>query len=479
MVVGGARRLKSWRALNPFSMEFAVLGLGIIIIVAYLLEDLYLRFRIPDVFILILIGVILGPLTRWLPSESLGHAHLVVAKIALVLLLFREGLELQGRVLWESFRQATVLALVGFPVYAAVGGLLAWLFFPSLTVMEIVLLGTMLGATSAVVVIPMLKGLNVSDRLTYTAVLESTVADVLAIVVTLALLETYHIKGFLVGKLIGTILYSFVMAGLLAVVAGWLWMLFSTKLTFFPTTTLSLAAYLFVVFGVAEFLGYSGAVAALVLGIVLGNSDALTRQLRKIPYPSALRVSPFEMNDLRRKILEEMVFLIKVFFFVLLGISMDVLTVEALWYGLAVSGSLLVIRWFIVRFVLPRSFSWQEGAVLACLIPRGVVPAVLSLWVLEEGLAGGSLIQKGAYSTILISIALTALLILLMERPGLRRAFVHLYLRFPGGKGRSLVAGREQDQVVALEGASGGGTSAGSESGEATDIGREHSTGSS
>ncbi len=427
-----------------------MLGLGIIIIVAYLLEDLYLRFRIPDVFILILIGVILGPLTRWLPSASLGHAHLVVAKIALVLLLFREGLELQGRVLWESFRQATVLALIGFPVYASVGALLAWLFFPSLTVMEMVLLGTMLGATSAVVVIPMLKGLNVSERLTYTAVLESTVADVLAIVVTLALLETYHIKGFHVGKLIGAILYSFVMAGLLGVVSGWLWMLFSTKLTFFPTTTLSLAAYLFVVFGVAEFLGYSGAVAALVLGVVLGNSDALTRQLKKIPYPHALRVLPFEMNDLRRKILEEMVFLIKVFFFVLLGISMDVLTIQAIWYGFAVSGSLLAVRWFIVRFVLPRSFSWQEGAVLACLIPRGVVPAVLSLWVIEEGLAGGAFIQTGAYSTILISIALSAMLILLMERPGLRRAFVHLYLRFPGRKAQSTVVGVQ----------SGGGTSA-------------------
>ena len=58
----------------------------------------------------------------------------------------------------------------------------------------------------------------------------------------------------------------------------------------------------------------------------------------------------------------------------------------------------------------------RDASVIAVMIPRGTAAAVLASIPLQLGLEGGELIQSLVYSVVVISILLTALLLLLLER---------------------------------------------------------------
>lgn len=134
------------------------------------------------------------------------------------------------------------------------------------------MLGVILAGTSSAVVIPMVNALNLSEKSGTVLVLESALTDALCIVGAFALLQIFTQGGVEPGHLIGGARRTDLRGGY------WhtglqRWMLVLGKVRDFPNTISSTLAYVFIVYGITEFLGFSGAIAAMSLGITLNNFD--------------------------------------------------------------------------------------------------------------------------------------------------------------------------------------------------------------
>ena len=99
-------------------------------------------------------------------------------------------------------------------------------------------------------------------------------------------------------------------AALIGMAAGILWLQAWKMVHKFPNSTFATIAYAFVVYGFVENLEYSGAIGALTLGLTIANS----RQFRAEDSP---------LTESERRFYGEVVFILKTFFFIYLGICMS------------------------------------------------------------------------------------------------------------------------------------------------------------
>jgi NhaP-type Na+/H+ or K+/H+ antiporter len=102
----------------------------------------------------------------------------------------------------------------------------------------------------------------------------------------------------------------------------------------------------------------------------------------------------------------ELAFLIRTFFFVLLGALVECSEIRKLaWLALGCLGALFVARFIVVqlgRFAW-RGFSPQEREIMVCFFPRGLITAVLGLQVIESRGADFAFLPSLAFALILLT----------------------------------------------------------------------------
>ena len=110
-------------------------------------------------------------------------------------------------------------------------------------------------------------------------------------------------------------------------------------------------------------------------------------------------------------------FLVKVFFFIYLGIAIEFSEIQFIALALILTFLIYVARAFITRFTLSRTTSFNEAKLISFMIPKGLAAAVLSAKAIED--IGGSEvllntlydIQSVIYGVILFSIIFSAYLV--------------------------------------------------------------------
>lgn len=121
----------------PFGFQMVdvatVFGLVTLVIFIGLLSTLlFERTRIPDILVLIALGIVFGPLPGILkPSEFAGLTELFGA-LALTLILFDGGLELNYSEVVRKFGNVFLLIAGSFTLTTATIAIASLLFFPSL-----------------------------------------------------------------------------------------------------------------------------------------------------------------------------------------------------------------------------------------------------------------------------------------------------------------------------------------------------------
>ncbi|HDP55602.1 MAG TPA: sodium:proton exchanger, partial [Bacteroidetes bacterium] len=194
-----------------------IVFVGLIVFVSHLFTGIFERKRIPDVLLLMLIGLLLGPIFGVVTPDDFGIAGPMFTTTTLVIILFEGGLALRFDTLKNAIRGTTALTAVNFFVTTAIVGIIAWLLF-GLHPVAAFMLGSILGGTSSAVVIPMVQQLRMNQDSKTILVLESAVSDVLCIIFALALLETFSVEEVKIGLILGKIISSFTLAALM----GWL-----------------------------------------------------------------------------------------------------------------------------------------------------------------------------------------------------------------------------------------------------------------
>ena len=410
-------------------MEFApvIFFVGFLVFLAHLFVALFERTRVPDVLYLVLIGVIIGPMLHIVSPADFGKIGEVFTTIALVVILFEGGLELSLENLTTSLRGTMVITLVSYVVaFAFTTAAIIWLIDPPLIMALFV--GAVLAGPAPAIVIPLVKQLKLAPKTKATLTLEAPLGEALSIIVGLAILESVKYETFQVGFLIGKLLSSFGFALVIGLVGGFLWSVLLHKVRELRHAIFTTPSFILVLFGVAEFLGFSGPLAALTFGVTLGNAGT-----KEFPWlAQRYNLTPLQHNETEKAFFGEIVFLIKTFFFVYLGLSVKFSDIQTLSLGVILTLVLLVARMVSVRASANKSSTGQKDAlIMGVMLPKGTAAAVLASIPLQMGLAGGEQIQNIMYSVVVISIIVTAVLIFLLERTPLGKVFKLAFLGYP------------------------------------------------
>lgn len=392
-------------------MSTTILVIGLMVFFSHFLSLQFRKTNIPDVLVLMLMGILIGPILGVVTPSDFGRVGPLIATIALVVILFEGGTSLDLGVLSKSLRATGLLAIISFMLTSIIVAAIGMLAL-DLTLLPAVMLGATLGSTSSAVVIPMVNALHLSEKPSTVLVLESAMTDVLSIVAVFALLQIYTQGGVEPGKLIGSVLAALIFAMVIGVVGGIGWLLVLGRVRDFPNTISSTLAYVFILYGLTEFLGFSGAIAALALGVTLTNFEKFG--LQRITNVDR-KLVPLNETDLT--FYREAVFLLKTYFFVYLGISIHFGSAIQAYTGIAMVLTTYVMRLVLTRHVLrDDSYSLRDAAITSMMAPKGLAAAVLATLPLQFDVVGGETIRDATYMVVLISISLTAVLVMLYPK---------------------------------------------------------------
>ncbi|HPF93513.1 MAG TPA: cation:proton antiporter [Tenuifilaceae bacterium] len=401
-----------------------IVFVGLIVFVSHLFTGIFERKRIPDVLLLMVIGLLLGPIFGVISPDDFGIAGPMFTTITLVIILFEGGLALRFDTLKNAIRGTTALTAVNFFVTTAIVGLIGWLLF-GLHPVAAFMLGSILGGTSSAVVIPMVQQLRMNQDSKTILVLESAVSDVLCIIFALALLETFSVEEVKIGLILGKIISSFTLAALMGWLGALVWSILLNRVRTIRNTIFTTPAFVFIIFGIAEMFGYSGAISALAFGITLANIEVFNVSLLR----KYIASKPITLNETEKVFFAEIVFLLKTFFFIFIGLSIQLQNLWALILGLLVTIIIFMVRVPVVKLSLRKPFAIPDLTMISVMVPKGLAAAVLASLPLQQGIEGGEFIRDITYAVILMSIIFTSVLIPLVERSATVRGLYSVFLR--------------------------------------------------
>lgn len=413
-----------------------VLLAGIFIFLAHLFASLFTRTRVPDVLLLIVLGIAVGPVLGIVKPEHFGMVGVFLTTITLVIMLFEGGLDLELKTINQTMKQT--LTLTGFSFGATMVTVSAAAFaLTPLNILQCLILGAAVGSTSPAVIVPLVRKLEMSACSRCVLFLESAFSDVFSIVVALMLIDAVLVGRAAVGEMVGKMLASFVLAVMIGVSSGVFWSFLLKKVRNIPNAMFTTLAFVFVVFGLADILGYSGYIAALAFGVTLGNIALVNREtLRKY-----IDMDLPAFNEAEKGFFSEIVFLLKSFFFLYVGISFRFDAPWTLALGLLLTGLIFVVRLAVVRLTMPSGTSLVDASLMAVMAPKGLAAVVLASLAMQHGLPGGVLIRDVTYSIVLFSIIGTSAFVFLLERKpqwvGFGKIFPGSHQAAAGASGRN------------------------------------------
>lgn len=403
-----------------------VLFLGLLIFLGNILSRFFTLTKIPDVLFLIAIGIIIGPFLNLVEPSAFGVVGPLFTMVTLAIILFEGGLNITV----EHFKQAITgtTAIAGANFLAVTGiCILVMPILAGFTFMESCMIGAILGGTAATVVIPFTGYLNLRHDTKAILALESAIGDVLCIVILLALLNIVELKQVNAGLIVGNLIASFLIAIIIGVIAGIWWSSVYHRIASIKSIFIT-PAFVFIVFGFVNLLGFSGAIAALALGLTLGNLNYF-RAEKFLPVLGS-DIPQVELTSVEKTFFTQLVSLLKTFFFIYIGISIHFSNMEVIYAGALLTVLFYLARIVIVWFTIPHSIPAPDAAIISVMDPKGLAAAVLASMPLEAGIASGQAIQDITYIVIFFSTIVCSLMVFLLEQTSFSPVYRRLFRAF-------------------------------------------------
>jgi NhaP-type Na+/H+ or K+/H+ antiporter len=171
------------------------------------------------------------------------------------------------------------------------------------------IVGAIVGGTSSALVIPIIDQLKMREDSKRILIFESIINDVLCIVLTFSLVEAYKLGEIKIGLMTLKVIAAFMLAGLLGVIGALLWSMILKRIRTLQNSTFTTLAFVFIVYGIVEFFGFSGAIAALVFGYTISNVSRMKFSM----FRYSERLQTTELDSRERGFFSEISFLLKTF----------------------------------------------------------------------------------------------------------------------------------------------------------------------
>ena len=353
---------------------------SVILLIGFAGQAIFKKTNVPDIIWLLLFGLILS---FFLPADS--KSMLVrfagpFGTLALIMILFNAGLELDLVQFSQGIGRGLLLTILGFLVSIGVT-LLVTTFLLGWPVIYGLLLGVAVGGTSSGVIIPIVSKLKLSGFVSSILTIESTATDIFVVIFAISILDLISTGTTSMVTAFKMITAAFSIGITIGLIGALLWLFFVVRIdkdvrSYLMDFTVVLLLYVF-----TEFIGGSGAVAALTFGLVLGNIHTV-RKLINVPDEAKLARG-------EKAFYSELNFFTRSFFFVYLGAMFSFSDWTYLLIGLVLSLGYLLFRIPIVWLaMIGTKVSNKSKAFSASLLGRGLSAAVVSQMPLA--LLGGS-----------------------------------------------------------------------------------------
>ncbi len=407
-------------------MTAAILVIGVLLFLGRVFSSMFEKTRLPDVLPLMLLGIMIGPVTGLVRADVFGQAGQIFTTLALIVVLFRSGMNVKILSLRGSVLRGILLGTVSFFVVMLV---LAWVarIFLGLPQLPALIFGAILADNSTAVIIPLLNKLKIAPHAKTILFLETNVVGVYSIVLTLAFLAVAVKGGSLSAANVGLeVLRSFGIGFGLSVAAGFFWMGILNRVRGLENAISLTFAFVLLVYALTEFSGGDGAIAVLVFGAVAGNMRLIKRLWLKKWHFQSNGFNPGEKG-----FFEEVEFIFKTLFFVYMGICMHVGAWHLVLLGLVVAGVKFLVRAPCVNWCVGKNISRSDCAVMLAMCPNGLVSAVLAAMVAQQLSKDGAALQDVIYAVIFFSVLLSCFMSFRIEKGGLKWISRTFFMRHP------------------------------------------------
>jgi cell volume regulation protein A len=390
--------------LDPAVIAFLVAA--IIIILGFLGEEFFKRTSIPDSILLLLFGVILGPIFHLFAHEQLLAITPYFAALALIIILFDGGLNMDIREAVKNSPRALILGITGFLLNVIVTALLTK-YLLGWRLLNGLLLGSIVGGGSSIIVIALIRKMNVSEKIETVLSLESILTDVLCTVgafTAINILAPIGVEEAATGGVdiyaaLGSVGTAFGVGILVGLGFGVAWLIILERIKGKPNAYMLTLAMLFLTYVVATNLNGNGALSALFFGLIIGNSRHIAKQLK---FRTTISID----NNVR-DFHSQISFLIRSFFFVFTGLLFSLSSVTSAIFGLLLSFIFLGIRFVVVKMAAVKSKLHEYENLMTVMFPRGLAAAVLASIPLTSGVPGSEVFPEIAFIVILTTIIIT------------------------------------------------------------------------
>ena len=384
---------------------------GLVILAGVGGKALFRKTRIPDIPFLLGIGVLLGPVMHLVHSDTLLPLAPYVGTLALLMIMLEGGMNLDVDRVVRQLKWVFILTTLAF-LLATAGIAAALHFYAGMSLPLAVILGATLGCTSGAVVIPLVQDMRMAENTRTLLTLEAALGDAFAVVAVLFLVEYVGAPKVDPGLQVTIVANAFLWSGILGGIGGVLWVRFLARVGRMPLSYMLTMAAILLLYAASEAVHSSGVFAVLVFGMAMTNAETI---MKKMPTKKQYDwdATDFALHDTIGWFHEEVTFLARVFFFVYLGM---LLNVEGFTLTVVVASCGIVALVYLTRYLATRIVGWLgrkqpsfERGIITGMGPRGLASAVLATLPTAAGIKGTeSFIQYAIFVIAATNLILTA-----------------------------------------------------------------------
>ncbi|MEM4105584.1 MAG: cation:proton antiporter, partial [Thermoplasmata archaeon] len=163
-----------------------IILVSFIIFVGYLGDYAFIKFKFPDVLILIIIGYLITFLLR-LDLNTILYSYLPIATtISLIIILFEGGISLHISLIRDVLKKAVIYALFYYFITFILISFTLY-FILNINYSVSILYGAILSSPSVAIVIPLINRSFIDEKRRHMYIVEVTLLDLFSIVITISL----------------------------------------------------------------------------------------------------------------------------------------------------------------------------------------------------------------------------------------------------------------------------------------------------
>ncbi|HPP61737.1 MAG: potassium/proton antiporter [Anaerolineae bacterium CFX3] len=373
--------------------NYMLIGASVILLISVLVSKIADRFGVPVLLLFLILGMLAG-------SDGLGGIYFddpalaqIVGVIALILILFFGGLSTEWNQIRPVLKEGLLLSTLGVFITALIVGLFAGALL-GLSLVEGLLLGSIVSSTDAAAVFSVLrsKGISLKGRIKSLLELESGSNDPMAIFLTIGLIQLITQPDLSPLSLIRFFIQQMLVGAALGYVMGRaiLFLVNRLKLGYEGLYSVLMLALVFLTFGLTDLIGGSGFLAVYLAGIVLGHHDFIHKR-------SILRFQ------------DGLAWIMQIAMFLTLGLLVfPSRLVPIIGIGMLIAAFLMFIARPVSVFIglIPSALTWREKTFISWVGLRGAAPIILATFPFLAKLQQADLIFNVVFFVVLNSVLL-------------------------------------------------------------------------